>query len=434
MPTAAIAANEEPRPDSAQALRVGLFLIIGYMGIYLCRRNLSVAVPLLQESFGVNKATVGGIASAGTIAYMLGKFAGGPLVDRIGGRAGFLLSMLGVALFGAIGGLTPTLALLSLTYGASRFFGAGGWASMMKLTSTWIPPRRLGVAVGVLSLSFVLGGIVATHFAEAVVLVRRDWRWVMSAPSAALILLVALCALFVRPGPLREVPADEAVVQLGPERERSAWERLFRLLKRRQFVVVCILSFVLTLLRESLTTWSVDFLMTVQRGEKSLAAAALQSTSFDYAGMVSILAMGLTWDRLRPEWRRWLIAGILLALTLSLSLVTTVAQTSPGGAAWMLALVGLLIYGPYSILAGVASIESGGTDATGTATGFADGVGYLASILAGSTLGAILDAGGYPRAFAFMTGLAAAGTVAALGLQGQPLVVTTSGRRTTNDP
>ena len=75
----------------------------------------------------------------------------------------------------------------------------------------------------------------------------------------------------------------------------------------------------------------------------------------------------------------------------------------------LLALVGLLIYGPYSILAGVIAVEAGGTALAATAAGVTDGIGYLAAILAGRHLGRILDLGGYPAAFNLMAASTSAG-------------------------
>jgi sugar phosphate permease len=57
----------------ARGWRVVLVLALGYVGVYLCRKNLSVAVPLLQQAFGATKAEVGTVASVGTVAYAIGK-------------------------------------------------------------------------------------------------------------------------------------------------------------------------------------------------------------------------------------------------------------------------------------------------------------------------------------------------------------------------
>ena len=99
-------------------------LALGYVGIYLCRKNLAVAVPLLGHAFGASRGEIGRIASVGTAAYAIGKLTLAPLVDRVGGRAGFLAALVFVALFGAAGAAAPSLALLTLAYAANRFAGA----------------------------------------------------------------------------------------------------------------------------------------------------------------------------------------------------------------------------------------------------------------------------------------------------------------------
>jgi sugar phosphate permease len=66
----------EPRaPPAAAAWGTMALLGLGYVSIYLCRKNLGVAIPLLQEAFSVKKEGVGWIASCGTVAYALGKQA-----------------------------------------------------------------------------------------------------------------------------------------------------------------------------------------------------------------------------------------------------------------------------------------------------------------------------------------------------------------------
>jgi sugar phosphate permease len=411
------AAAPKPRDAVYAAAAMG----VGYVAIYLCRKNLSVAVPMLQESFGASKAEVGIVATAGTLAYMLGKFASGGLYDRIGGRAGFLSSMAGVGLFGALSAFAPGIWPLALIYGANRFWGAGAWNAMVKLTSSWFPPLRLATAVAGLSLSFVLGGILATLFAKLIVDLGGDWRAVMAVPALPLVLVLLFCARTVRPGPLIEAPADEAP---APAVERpSLPAALGALLRRPAYQTLCILSFTLTLLREAFATWGVDFLKSTHAGEGSLSVAALQSTSFDLAGAVAVILTGIVYDRLGPDGRRRLVAGLLFLLTGVLALLATAGKASSDAGVTLLAAAGLLIYGPYSLLGGVGSIENGGTERAATAAGFVDGIGYLAALLAGYTFGQVVDAGGYPTAFAMMAGLTLVSSAAALRLRSRPPVV-----------
>src|SRR5581483_7375142 len=325
-------ADEPPRARSYPVVGA---LIAGYVGIYLCRKNLAVAVPLLRDAFHATKGEIGRIASVSTLAYALGKLALGPLVDRVGGRAGFLIALAAVAAFGAAGAIVPGLGFLTIAYSLNRFAGAGGWPAMMKLVPTWFAPRSTGTVAAVLSLSYVLGGIAATLLARQVVALGGGWRAVMGFPSLALLAILGACAIFVRSGPL---------------------------VRRPQFLLVCALSFTLTLMRESFNTWSVDFLTSIQAGAHSVTAAALQSTTFDIAGCVSIVGMGVAYDRAPVRVRRWLIASILAALAALLVILPGTAARDPASGAWLIGAVGLLVYGPYSLLAGALAVESGGAE------------------------------------------------------------------------
>ena len=162
-------------------------LAVGYVGVYLCRKNLAVAVPLLGRAFGANRGEIGRVASIGTAAYALGKLTLGPLIDRVGGRAGFLAVLFAVALFGGVSALAPSLVLLTIAYSANRYVGAGGWPAIMKLVPTWFGAGRQATVVAVLSLSYVAGGIAATLLARQVLAEGGGWRAVMGVPSLALL-------------------------------------------------------------------------------------------------------------------------------------------------------------------------------------------------------------------------------------------------------
>src|SRR5262249_24529400 len=147
------------------------------------------------------------------------------------------------------------------------------------------------------------------------------------------------CAFVVRRGPL--VPEAAAGVERPP-----LLQRVLALLARPQFLIVCAMSFTLTLMRESFNVWSVDYLTTGQTGEKSVGLAALGSTPFDIGGYVSILAMGWIYDRTRHDHRRWLIAAILAVLVVVLLYLHSATTSAPV----LIFVVGLLVYGPYSLL------------------------------------------------------------------------------------
>src|SRR4051812_47654327 len=91
----------EARLARRRTLTVGL-LVVGYTGYYLCRSNLSVAIPMIAAEMvaaGVDpsdaKVRLGTVVSYGTLAYAVGKFLGGGIADALGGRRNFLVGMAG---------------------------------------------------------------------------------------------------------------------------------------------------------------------------------------------------------------------------------------------------------------------------------------------------------------------------------------------------
>jgi sugar phosphate permease len=412
------AGDEAVGRSTAAGSRLGGWIVvavlgIGYIGVYLCRKNLSVAVPLLQQDFGASKADVGVIASVGTFAYAAGKLLNGVLVDRVGGRVGFLAALAAVAVFGALGAFAPTLGALSAIYGLNRFAGSAGWGAMVKIVPTWFGVTRSATVIGVMSLSYVLGGVAATLLAREIVTLGGGWRAVMGYPSLVLLLLLLLCAAFVRTGPLHpraERRADSAAT--------DRWAELGELLKKPQFIVACAVSFAVTLLRDSFNHWSVDFLTEAQGQGGSVPAAALHSVGFDLAGAIAILGNGFLYDRIKPEYRGWLVASSLGFLALVLLVLPTVATSNLLLGALLLGAVGLLVYGPFSLLSGVIAIETGGAKQAATAAGVIDGVGYLGAILAGYGLGRLLDIGGYSLGLRVLAIITAFATVLSLGLRG----------------
>jgi MFS transporter, OPA family, glycerol-3-phosphate transporter len=409
--TDASVARTEPTP--AEAMRgwgVVAALCVGYVGIYLCRKNLSVAIPLLQDAFHASKEEVGQVASMGTLAYALGKLLSGPVVDRLGGRLGFLLSMLLVAAAGAAGAFAPGLTALMLFYSLNRFVGSAAWGAAVKLVPTWFGTLRTATVLAVLSLSYVMGGVAATLLARQIVAWGGGWRAVMGWPSLVLLALVMLCATMVRAGPLHGRTTAGGAPSIG---RQAFW----RLLQRPQFLVACGLSFTVTLMRETFNTWTVDFLTTVQTGTKSVSTAALHSIGFDLAGAAAIVLTGFAYDRVAPGSRRWIISGTLLVLAAVLAILPGAAAASPVAGALLVGMVGLLVYGPYSLLSGVLAVESGGASLAATAANIIDGVGYIAAILAGVMLGRLLDLGGYRLGFGVLAVVTAASALLALALR-----------------
>src|SRR5262249_17803280 len=172
-------------------------LLLGYAGYYVCRSNLSVAAPLLlpDPSTGLHKAPLGGIVSAGVLAYAIGKVANGVVTDFLGGRAAFLGGMLlsigATVWFGAgAGALVLTAAWI-----LNRFVQSAGWGALVKVASHWFEPARYGLVMAVLSQSFLFGDALGRLWLGALLPRGLGRRPLFVAAAATLLALAALAAV-----------------------------------------------------------------------------------------------------------------------------------------------------------------------------------------------------------------------------------------------
>jgi sugar phosphate permease len=414
-PAAATAAGSPPLARAWVYLGA---LIVGYIGIYLCRRNFSVAIPMLQEYFNASRAEIGTIASVSTAAYAAGKFIFGPLIDRYGGRGSFLLALCGVACFGALGAFATSVLLLTVFYSGNRLAGSAGWGGMVKLVPDWFPPRLLPFAMALLSLSFVFGGAIATLFAGQIAeWSGNNWRAVMGLPSIVLVCLIVVMAVVLpRAASRRATATAGAELPVAVPARSFAFSRIKELARIRRFWIVLGLSFILTLFRETFSTWTVDFIKTEGGEEVSTRIAAFLSTPFDALGAVGILFLGWVFGRISSGQRSLLLLAMLSILAVIVWSLPNLFQH--GRLAVMVAVgaIGFLSYGPYSLLAGILAVEIRGPAYVATVAGMVDGVGYVASILAGRQFGQLVDAGGYQLGFQVLAGLALAAAVLSLFL------------------
>jgi len=408
--------QEKPLPSTSRAYLYLGTLIAGYIGIYLCRKNLAVAVPALQKAWSLSKEQVGIVGSVSTVTYAAGKFLFGPITDRVGGRTALIGSMGLVALFGALGGLAPSLTVLTVVYSVNRLCGAASWGAMLKQVPEWFKPEKLPFTCGLLSLSYVFGGAVAVSFAGVIARLTHDsWPTVLACPSIVLAVL-AIAASSILPRQTKAAPAPG----MPNPKDGFRFSRYLELMTERKFLVVAALSFTLTLLRETFNFWTVDFIRTEGGAQVSSSVAAFMSTPFDLCGAVGIVLMGWIFGRLQPAARQRLLVVVLVLLAALLAVLPTLFHFGLWVLATGVGLIGFLVYGPYSLLAGVLSVEVRGKEFAATVSGLVDGTGYIAGFLSGMFFGRVLMIGGYRLGFHVMAGLTILSALLCCFLYGKP--------------
>jgi OPA family glycerol-3-phosphate transporter-like MFS transporter len=404
---------------------------LGYSGYYFCRSDLSVVLPqlihdLAQHGITPNEAQIrlGFIASVGTVAYALGKFVSGPLADLGTGRRNFLGGMAGSIVFTIVFALSGGLPLFTMAWIGNRLFQSQGWAGLVRVSSRWFSYSTYGSVMAVVSLSFLFGDAGVRWTLSELMAHGVGWRGVFFSSAASLAVLLIVNLMLLRETPQeRGLPAP----QVNPrnlyalEKPRVAGERavivsiLRPLLTSFAFWMVCLLAFGTTLLRESFNLWTPTYF--VQFVGLSGSAAASRSALFPLCGGVSVLLGGFLSDKLGANGRNILVVTGMAACTACLVLM---GRLPSHGGQWaptfLVGLVGFMLLGPYSYLAGAMSLDFGGERGSATAAGIIDGFGYIAGWLSGDTVARISVALGWKDAFLALAGVSLLTALVALVL------------------
>ena len=410
---------------SWQGITVAL-LVVGYAGYYLCRSDLSVAMPLLIQEMAargipVYKATtsLGAVASLGVLAYAIGKFPSGGLADFLGGRRNFLLGMAASVVFTLLFAISGGLPLFTLAWIGNRGLQSLGWAGAVKITSKWFSFSAYGTVMGIVSLSYLFGDAASRQFMGMLIAHGLGWRGVFLAAGGVLAALLVINLLLLRESP-RELGLPEPRVNpsnlfrhTGEQHKPSSVAAMLRTFARsRVFWLVCILSLGMTLVRETFNLWTPTYF--TQAVGLSNAEAAAKSALFPLFGGISVLLSGFLSDRFGRAGRAAIILfGMLLAGAALLVLGFADFSSSPAWPVALVAIVAFLIIGPYAYLAGAIALDFGGKQASGTASGIIDGLGYLGGVLAGNSIASIAVTWGWKGAFTVLAGVTWLASIAA---------------------
>jgi len=416
-----------PDRDASRLLRwqtvTGAVLLIGYSGYYLCRSNLSVAVPALvaDPAAGVDRAAIGWIASAGIVAYAAGKSITGVAGDFLGGRrlflAGLFLSVMATAAFSVSAGMPA----LTLWWVVNRFVQSAGWGGVTKTAAHWYPASRYGTVMSVLALSYLFGDAAGRYALGSLLAGGVAWRGLF-AVAAGVLAAIGIVSLWLLKSSPRDLGLREPDVNVdnvfGRDGGESTPSGLGDLLKpymtSLSFWLVCGLSFGMTLIREAFNAWVPIYL--VDAHGLAPGAAAQVSAVFPLLGGISCLAAGTMTDRRRRRNRVALMVPAMALCAVALAaLAIGTAQHDLTLSVVAIGATALCLLGPYTLLSGAIAMDIGGRKGSATAAGLIDSAGYAGGTLSGFAIGRLALVGGWASVFNTMAALAAVVAVIAIG-------------------
>jgi sugar phosphate permease len=403
--------------------RTVVLLFLGYASCYFCRANLPVATPLLIEDLGrrglshdAALLSIGWMGSAGVFAYALGKWFLTSLGDYWGGKRNLLIATGGATLFTLLFAASSSLPVFTLAWILNRLCQSIGWSGSVKVSSRWFHYSRYGTIVGFLSCSYLIGDAIARPSMGLLLQHGVSWRglFVFGAAIAGTMFLANLLLLrdSCTDEGFPEAEANPRNVFATAERPQSYLTLVLPLLRTRAFLMVCLLGFAATMVRETFNTWNPSYFHEFLG--VSVSHAAMMSAVFPGVGAVAALLAGWASDRLGHNYRALLLLIGLAANAVAL-LILSQMQSGTSGTVLPVVMVGVAAFcllGPYVFLPGAFALDFGGKQAGAVASGLVDGTGYLGGVAAGSAMAWLAVHYGWGGMF---LALAAVSALASLG-------------------
>ena len=398
-------------------IRTVATLWITYASFYLCRVNMSVALPGLMRTFGYSKVDVGAIISAMFIAYGVGQLINGQLGDRVGARAMMSLGLAASALLNLSFGFSSALGVMMTLWGLNGYVQSMGWSPSVKAVANWFPPRQRGRVSGIYGSSFQIG-IMLSWLLGGQVAVRYGWRYVFWIPSAISLVSAMHTWLRLRNAP-EEVglPSVEEYEENGGQGTRagsgSDLERGTRNPKRdvhlgfaftlRQTAgnpkiwCVGLAEMCLSVVSYGFISWLPTYL--VEARGIDISGAAMWSLVLPISGCAGVWFAGWASDRFF-EGRRAPVPALLILMTAGMLLIyPRIVPTNTVAFLACMFLISFANYGAQIVIVTTMAMDFGTRKAASSAAGFIDALGYGGAILTGIGTGWVVEGYGWSIAF-----------------------------------
>jgi OPA family glycerol-3-phosphate transporter-like MFS transporter len=376
-------------------VRTFVTIWITYGSFYLCRANISFALPGLSDEFGYSKTALGLLGTALFIMYSLGQFVNGQLGDKYGARKLVFVGMIGSALLNIVFSFSTAFGFMLVVWGLNGYFQSmaqrGKWMGLMGSC------YQIGNA-----LSWLLASYLAAHY---------TWRALFWVPAILFLISSAHFVTRLRNAPeeiglppieqLRKIAAGEApepakldptsapVCRVTEDKHKGFGYTVKVCVTNPRIWGVSVAFFCLDIIRYGFFYWAPVFLIEVQGA--SISSAGLSVAVLPLAGSIGAVTCGWATGRFFDNRR----APVVCLCLFGLAIFSYLFYYAEAGA-WLLglfylAVIGFCTYGAHVLMVGHAAQDFAGRKAAASAAGFIDGFGYIGAAMTGVFTGWLVD-------------------------------------------
>jgi phosphoglycerate transporter family protein len=394
--------------------RVLVSSIIGYATFYFVRKNLSIAMPAMESSLGIQKTQLGLFLTMHGLLYGVSKFANGFLGDRANARVLMVTGLTVSAILNVLFGFNSAVIALGLIWTLNGWFQGMGFPPCARLLTNWFSPKQLAMKMSIWNMSHPIGGGLIVIICGY--LVGINWRLCFFVPAGIALVCAGFLWLTLPDTPpsvgLPEVEGtrDEAPGQLQEDKSNKEFRAfVYNQVFRNKYIwIVSFANFFVYIIRYAVLDWGPTLL--TQSKHIKISHAGWMVGGFEFCGLLGALLGGWLTDRwfggraIRVCLIYMMLAGV------SVFLFWKVPGQSELSTAALLGAAGFFIYGPQCLLA-VAAANLATKKAAATAIGLTSIFGYASTVVSGWGLGALVQHFGWDIAFQGLVVVAALGSL-----------------------
>lgn len=365
-----------------------LICVIAFMD----RINFAVAVPLLMKEMHISATQVGLVMSAFGVGYLLTTLPGGLLADHF--KANKVLA--GVVILWSVATLSTGMAWAFVPLLVIRFlfgvFEGPLFPTNTVLTNKWVLPLERGSASGLWIAALMLGVFIGSPLSSMII---TAWGWRMVFYIFAIVgLIIGILTPYVvaaKPEESKRISPEEvqminsAITEYDAKTHvPTAKEAMVQLTRNPYLWIMAIIFFSASIFFWANVNWLPTYFVKA-RGVKNLSSGFLAGIPYLVAAFGPVVAV--LSDKFTKGWRSpWLMAGFIIQVPCIIIAVNTPSLTI---SLVMFSIATFACWANNALFYAMAIDFF--HDKAGTAMGIILTVGSIASIIAPTLVGYVLD-------------------------------------------
>ena len=181
--------------------RILTWSIIGYAMFYFVRKNLPIAMPVMEKQLGIHKSSLGLFLTMSGLLYGVSKFINGVVGDRVNARYFMAFGLLCSAAMNVCFGLSSAVITLGVFWMINGWFQGMGFPPCARLLTHWFEPRELATKMSIWNTSHGIGAAAVVILCGFLVDHFNSWRICFYVPAALAVVTALLVLVFLRDTP-----------------------------------------------------------------------------------------------------------------------------------------------------------------------------------------------------------------------------------------